>query len=157
MMGFEAAKGMDQSQYRITEIQDEVSIDQIIRACDRAFPNPVASRENYPELLAKICQYAVFLTAQDREPLGYAAMYANNTESKIAFITLLAVKPEKQGMRIGRNLLEACLERARQCGMHNVQLEVRKENVKAIGLYQAAGFRKQDKETNTSIFMIKAL
>ena len=144
-------------QYCISEMHGESTIDSIIKACDHAFPDPVSSRENYPQLLAKICRYALFLAAYDQEPLGYAAMYANNAETKCAFITLLAVRPEKQGLHIGSELMNACLEQARRNGMRYVQLEVRKENTKAIALYHGYGFCRQENETDTSIFMIKAL
>lgn len=89
--------------------------------------------------------------------LGYAAMYANDLETKIAYITLVAVKPEYQGRHIGKSLLCACESLARQRGMRGIKLEVSKENDNAIAFYKRFGFQDMEQQNQDSMYMIKEL
>jgi ribosomal protein S18 acetylase RimI-like enzyme len=52
----------------------------------------------------------------------------------------LAVMPTHRGRGIGRRLLEAVAERARQTGCCKVTLEVRTSNADARRLYERLGF-----------------
>ncbi len=128
-----------------------------IEQCDEAFMEPIKNRENYKELFEKIDKNAIFITAGNQETLGYAAMYANDLETKMAYITLIAVKPIYQGMHIGRNLLYACENLAKQSGMRCIKLEVSKKNYKAIAFYKKFGFEKMKQQNQNSIYMIKQL
>jgi ribosomal-protein-alanine N-acetyltransferase len=57
-----------------------------------------------------------------------------------ADVQTVAVAAEEQGRGTGRLLLSALIDRARDRGAGAVHLEVRADNVAAIGLYEAAGF-----------------
>lgn len=129
----------------------------VIAACDGAFPNPVRERPIYRTLLHKIHTFGIFFAAYDPQPVGYAAMYANDRQTRTAFMTLLAVKPASQGAGIGRKLMEQCLRTAAGTGMEWVRLEVNKENRRGIALYEAYGFRPDGQETEHTIFMTKSL
>lgn len=141
---------------QIVELYDISEKDYVIRACDQAFPKPIDMRLNYKELLNKIHNNGVFFVAWNRIPLGYAAMYANDMENKTAFITLLAVRPENQGMHLGEELMTVCFEKALALGMKTVRLEVRAENQRAVRFYQKLGFTRES-ASQGSIFMQKTL
>ena len=91
-------------------IRDKEQIYQIIKACDTAFEEPVIGSCSFDLLFSKICNYAIFIEAcANDSPLGYAAMYANDIESRVAYLTLIAVRPDYQNMGIGSALIEKCV------------------------------------------------
>lgn len=53
----------------------------------------------------------------------------------------MGVVREGRGHGLGRRLMDAALEQAREAGLASVQLEVIEENRSAISIYEAAGFR----------------
>lgn len=55
----------------------------------------------------------------------------------------MGVLAEYRGLGIGRRLLEACIAKAWAKGITRVQLEVRADNERAIGLYKALGFSQE--------------
>ncbi len=57
-----------------------------------------------------------------------------------AHILNLTVRPEKQGMGLGKRLLGHFLDVARNHSIDTVLLEVRPSNKRAVGLYHAMGF-----------------
>lgn len=119
---------------------DKRQIDSIIRSCDNAFAEPVSEREIYAELLQKISKNGIFVFAYQENPIAYCAFYANNMDTKTAYISLIAVNPEYQHLHIGKKLLNHCFEIARMYGMRACSLEVKKNNFSAIRFYQANGF-----------------
>lgn len=146
-----------QHEYYVEILHISQHKEDAIEQCDEAFMEPIKDRGNYKELFEKIDKNAIFIAARNRETLGYAAMYANDLETKMAYITLLAVKPACQGMHIGSNLLSACENLARQSGMRCIKLEVSNKNRKAIGFYKRFGFEKMKQQNQNSIYMIKQL
>lgn len=68
---------------------------------------------------------------------GYGIMSVAAGE---AHILNLCVHPSSQRMGYGRQLLDALLDRARQCEVRKVFLEVRPSNQAALSLYYSIGF-----------------
>lgn len=66
-------------------------------------------------------------------------LYRRNTRR--ARLYSLVVEAARTGQGIGRALLETCEKAARQRGCRELVLEVRPDNLVAIGLYERAGFR----------------
>ena len=52
----------------------------------------------------------------------------------------VSVAREYWGLGVGRALVEACIECARRAGYAQIELDVVAENVRAVGLYERAGF-----------------
>ncbi|WP_092862747.1 ribosomal protein S18-alanine N-acetyltransferase [Quadrisphaera sp. DSM 44207] len=75
----------------------------------------------------------------DAAVVGYAGLAAPAGGGE-ADVQTLAVAPAGQGRGLGRALLEALVERARERGAASVLLEVRADNEPARRLYAAAGF-----------------
>ena len=117
--------------------------------CESAFENPQGN--SHIRILDKLCTYAEFLIAEANQLLGYCAVYTNDQQSKVAYISLLCVKKEYQGMGIGKALLQACEELAREKGMTVLRLEVKEDNEKAIRLYSESGLKINDKKSNKFI------
>ncbi len=71
-------------------------------------------------------------------PVGYAVLQVAAGEGYLANIV---VSPGYRGKGLGKGLLERILERAVDCGVGRVLLEVRESNHVAIGLYYSMGFQ----------------
>lgn len=97
-------------------------------------------RAIYPVLVEKIHQKGKCILAYNGQALGYCAFYANDSEQKNAYISLIAVAPECQKLHIGTKLLRDSFEMMRACGMNHCLLEVRKNNQNAIRFYKTNHF-----------------
>ena len=114
--------------------------EQIIMSCDNAFKNSVKNKENKKDLIIKIANNAVIIYVHNNNILGYVAFYANDKNTKEAYITLIAVKPGKQNSGIGTNLIKECIYTSLKYGMKKLALKVDKDNENAIKFYKSNGF-----------------
>lgn len=81
---------------------------------------------------------SIFLVAKnDEEVIGYLGMYCSFDEGEI---TNVGVDPLQWNRGIGRILVRTALEKAKDNGIENLILEVRKSNEHAINLYKKTGF-----------------
>lgn len=125
----------------IKSTNDVTQIDQVVQSCRDAFAYPIPERDSYKELLKKFSENAEFIFAYDKEPLGYCAFYANDSQNYKAFISLIAVAEKYQNLHIGTILLEYSIEIMKQLKMKYCLLEVKKENEKALRFYMRNKFR----------------
>ena len=80
---------------------------------------------------------ACFLVAmQQDEVLGYGGMHTVLGES---YVDNIAVFPEFRGHGVGRTLMAALIEKARENGGVFITLEVRTSNLPAIAMYRSLG------------------
>lgn len=82
---------------------------------------------------------AVFLVAEDESQkiLGYIGMYVSPPEGEI---TNVAVAEEFRGQGVGRKLVSAIRQWAKEHGVDRIVLEVRSSNQAAIHVYEKEGF-----------------
>ncbi len=88
---------------------------------------------------------------------GILAAYMNDKEKKTAYLTLLAVKSDCRGLKLGEKLLCTAEKEAKELGMKQFSLEVRMDNINAIGFYKAHGYSVTGNASNTSYYMSKVL
>lgn len=102
---------------------------------DELFPDPW-SRGMFAEELTQPSR-AWFIAEDAGALVGYAgtALLADDD----AHIMNLAVAPARRNQGLGRQLLDALLVAAAALGAQRVTLEVRKDNIAAIALYEAVG------------------
>jgi ribosomal protein S18 acetylase RimI-like enzyme len=113
-------------------------------------PLSAAARENLIPGLIKHGGARVFVAYDGKQPLGVAIClvgFSSFRGKPLVNIHDIAVRPEARGQGIGRLLLQAVEADARQLGCCKVTLEVRSDNVRAMGLYQSVGFRPSEPET----------
>ena len=102
--------------------------------------------ENLYEHVNKLNKNATFFEAYDDDTLvGLVAIYKNNYETKIAFISSVIISAEYQGKGIAHNLLESAIKAAISEGFIKIKLEVFYNNTKAIRLYKRLRFEEQNK------------
>ena len=89
----------------------------------------------------KIIKNAAILCHFDRGNLeAFIAYYCNDPQKETSYLTMLAVSPQAQRKGLGRRLLQFVIENLKSTGFRHLWLEVLKDNVKAIQLYESAGF-----------------
>lgn len=87
---------------------------------------------------------ALFLAELDGEPVGCAALHACFGEAEqtpIAEMKRLYVRPQVRGKRIGRLLVEATMQRARELGYTHMRLDtIPSKMEEAVAMYRRMGF-----------------
>jgi ribosomal protein S18 acetylase RimI-like enzyme len=90
-------------------------------------------------------EHTLFLIDESTEgiPLAYAKMRLNTEESqdpKAIEIERIYAKEEAQGKGLGKAMIEACYQKAKEKGYETIWLGVWEHNPNAIGFYQKMGF-----------------
>lgn len=139
-------------------ISDRELKKEIIEKCDTAFIHPLTKRKNYISIFEKIDKYAIFLAAyEENDAIGYAALYANNFETRIAYITMIGVIEKMQRKQVGSCLMQECIDAAANVGMTQLRLEVADINAKAISFYEYFGFVFEDRCSGESCHYIRTI
>ena len=152
---FDSTDGNGIPDYSIRHVFSPQEKRNIISVCDSAFMESIMQRTDFPSLFKKIDNFAEFIVAYNTEILGYAAVYTNNISDRTAYISLIAVRPEFQGKRIGYDLLNACIESAAKHNMKQIKLEVLRSNTNAIQFYKRNDFYYLESCSNNSIYMYR--
>lgn len=122
---------------RITEL---LSVHELLEQFNSEFSPPLSTRIQSFDLYAdKLVKYAfVFaaFSAGTPEAVGFCVIYANDQNTKKAYISQLGVKQEFQGLGVGKLLINEAIRIALDQGMKELGLEVRKDNDKAIQFYK---------------------
>jgi ribosomal protein S18 acetylase RimI-like enzyme len=111
-------------------------------------PGVPALTERVRELLEE--GEATILLAGD-EPDGLAvlrfrpALWSRGLD---AYLEELYVVPDRRGNGIGRALLEAAMDAAREAGAVRIELGTSTDDTAAIGLYESAGFTNRERLPN---------
>jgi ribosomal-protein-alanine N-acetyltransferase len=103
------------------------------------FPDDAWSPATFWSELARPESRHYVVAADDGDIVGYAGLVTSGGD---ADVQTLAVSPRAQGRGLARALLGDLLEAAARRGCHDVLLEVRADNDRAIALYERAGFER---------------
>lgn len=80
----------------------------------------------------------IAVSPSDDEPLGFGVFRVGGGEGEVLSI---ATRPSERGRGVAKALMHAALHEASEVGVETFFLEVAVDNVQAIGLYQALGFK----------------
>ena len=110
-----------------------------------AVPEHPATRARAAQKFAADRVACVVVDAPDATLEGFALVTAPGTgrpadPADAAYLSLLAVRPDRHARGVGRALLAAALQRSARAGHPRVALHVLADNVRAVRLYEAAGF-----------------
>ena len=141
----------------LEKVEGILGIRHVVEICDDAFSSPVfqsrvSERSNYDELVHKWHTSAEIFCIRDAAIKGYVVLYANDRNTRRAFVAMLGVRPEYQRHRCGKALLNACEEFSRWKDMQTIALEVLKANTNAQEFYRHMGFRKESEREHSYIF-----
>ncbi len=113
-------------------------IDALVELEQRSFFGDRMRRAQYRRHLVSETAW-VLIASEQCLLLGSTVLFFRK-RSHAARLYSLATDPAARGRGIGRTLLDAAIDAARQRGCHVLRLEVRTDNHAAIALYERAGF-----------------
>jgi ribosomal protein S18 acetylase RimI-like enzyme len=109
--------------------------------CDSRFVPPLSSRVTISEYAHKIYTRAMRFEAWTGGALvGLVGIYTDNHPERFAYITTVSVLATTPEPRIASQLLDKSAEYLKDSGFRQVELEVDRENQRAIRLYERHGF-----------------
>ena len=115
----------------------------------REFNPPLDEQiNNLRALVDKICIYGNTIAAFDGiKAIGAISFYANDYDSKIAYITEFLVIEKYRRQKVGTALLYKCFDFAKKEGMTKIRLQVADNNESAKKFYMKNGFVEERKAT----------
>ena len=127
-------------------------------AVDPYFPVGLHGQPDPEAALRKMLRFAEFIVAvRAGGPVGLSVMYANDLQTRAAYITLFGVMDACGRQGVGKKLLDASEELARSRGMERIRLEVTDSNERAVRFYTKNGFVRTGACEEDSSFMEKML
>lgn len=109
---------------------------------NRCFTSDRLSRRSFRHMLTR-AKAVILVMEAGADLLGYALVLFH-AGTGMARLYSIAVAPRWQGMGAGRRLLDAAEGAARAHGVIAMRLEIRRDNPRALALYQASGYRQLD-------------
>lgn len=93
------------------------------------------------KMAEKFARFAdVIAVEENGATVGFSAFYSNDGERRTAYLSMIAVDRNCRNGGIGKILINETVRRSKERGMEKLTLEVRKENLSAIGFYEHLGF-----------------
>lgn len=97
---------------------------------------------NISEYVEKLNQNAeIYFLVNKNEDIGMCAIYSNDYENKIIYISSISIKKEYLSKGLGQVLLDYIFTLRNNYNMKYIKLEVKKNNIKAINFYKKNGFQ----------------
>lgn len=104
------------------------------------FPYSPWSTSQYKEEFSAPTRYFVVAEDEAKNIIGYAGVFAPGGAE--ADVLTVGVVPEQRGKGVARQLMALVTEWANQQGSTAMMLEVKVDNLEAIGLYESLGYSK---------------
>jgi len=128
-------------------LASEEEIFRHIEDCDARFLPVLSGRVNLSDYAARIRSRAIRVEAWTGDLLvGLLAVYCNDQQNRLAYITSVSVLDQWTGKGIASRLLKDAIKQARQVGMRRIRLEVGRDNQTAIRLYKKFDFVEAGRE-----------
>lgn len=148
---------MSKQNITVTDITSYSEMEEIIlKYKDTYFLRAITNDEYRDTFIKKHLENGHFIAEyHDGTPVGFASFYCNDGENKKAFISSFVVN-DNLGFLKGKTLirlLKTGVQIAQTAGMETVELEVEKDNDKALKLYKHLGFTHIPGDTATTIHM----
>lgn len=144
--------------YNLKNITIKEEIIAIIKQYQKYFDSLVNDIELAMNIADKIFKHGMLLACIcQHEVIGFCAFYANDLNSRVSFITLIAVNDKYQNIGMGKKILQKVCEISKKAGMDKIRLEVNDQNVNAISFYEKNGLYFEKKCSDNSKLMIKDL
>lgn len=141
-------------------ISDDVNeVSDTLKRYEDLFVPSLSSKLNIFDYALKLVKNAVvMLIKKDNCPaVAFAAFYMNDSINKTAYLSTIGVSNACKGTGYGKILLSLAEKLAVEKNMKAFKLEVKKNNLSAIGFYEHMGYTYLDDASDNSFYMIKNL
>ena len=129
-------------------LTDKENVKKVLLEFNDKLP-PLQGEEEYVDSVTeKICENGIVYCMLLKEIIGFFAMYVNDTVTKTAFISFIAVGIPYRGSGYGSVLLDKAVQTAKE------NIEVLKDNLIAQQFYKKHGFNVVSEGEN-SIYLEK--
>ena len=119
----------------------EENIVEHLRACDADFVPPLSTKVDVLKYAHKLVSSAIRFEAWAAgRMVGLVAVYCNDQENGIAYISNVSVLREWTRKGIAKKLIKLCIEHVASLGLMQIRLEVTESNFPAVNLYEQIGF-----------------
>jgi len=114
-----------------------------LQECNSNFYPPLVERVNLEDYSRKLVEKSVTFEAWSENVLvGLVAAYFDRNTDRSVFITNVSVLKKFMGVGIASDLLNQCIKYSVSKKIMEIKLEVNKESVNAINLYEKFNFVK---------------
>ncbi|MCP3775992.1 GNAT family N-acetyltransferase [Paenibacillus sp. MZ04-78.2] len=140
-------------------ISSATEIFEVLKRFNDCFPLSIDSRVgNLGSYAIKLAEHAfVYVTQDNGEITGVVVFYANDSSTKVAYLSQIAVSVLHQNKGIGSLLLQFSCDLSKEYGMTKMKLEVDNSNSKAISHYEKHKFTIIGQASLDSQYMMKEL
>jgi ribosomal protein S18 acetylase RimI-like enzyme len=121
------------------EIGDSEAVIALWRACDLVVPWNDPQRDIERKLLV---QPELFLVGEIEERVVATVMAGYDGHR--GWLNYLVVAPDRQRQGVGRQIVEAAIEKLRERGCPKINLQIRASNKEVITFYESLGFKVED-------------
>ncbi|MBE7036418.1 MAG: GNAT family N-acetyltransferase [Ruminococcaceae bacterium] len=129
---------------QLTNVDKEV-LTRYLKQVDQDFPIPLSEKVDLEEYSDKILLNGIgFVHIVEENIAGAILFYANDLETKMAYISVLSVSSAYRKRGIAQGLLTTCLQKCEAMGYQTICLHTHKTNYGAISLYEKNGFQRFD-------------
>ena len=115
----------------------------LLKELSQLLPIPLETRMDITKYAYKIYDLAeIYFVKTECKLAGLVAIYMNDFVNFKAYLSMIGVITQYQGMGLGKCLLAHGISEAKKRGMKTIQLEVYPSNISAIRLYESFGLHK---------------
>lgn len=127
-------------EYLLNKASEAHIIEHLI-SCDADFEPVLSARVDINDYARKIVSKAMRFEAWSGDKLvGLLAVYCNDQDKLIAYITNVSVLHKWMHKGIASRMMKQCIEYLNELGMRQISLEVAVNNLPAIRLYENNSF-----------------
>jgi len=143
---------------RIIHDNDAERVEAFLRMADQEFTPPLSQRVDLLEYSVKLAACAEnFFAVCDAVDKAHAAVYANDMNTELAFLSSICILPAFRSEKISKPLLDACCRLASERGLRRISLEVDRGNQRAIAFYTRNSFKDCGDAGASGILMTRQL
>ncbi|MCL2577640.1 MAG: GNAT family N-acetyltransferase [Defluviitaleaceae bacterium] len=95
--------------------------------------------------------YNAYVAMDGDEAVGYCSLDRYFGDANTLYISLLGVRPDYQGKKIGKALVQKCTERTIELGYPRIDLHTWGGNTAAVPLYKKCGYLWEDRSDSTHL------
>jgi ribosomal protein S18 acetylase RimI-like enzyme len=141
-----------ETRVRRADTADAAEVARLLHDFNTEFDEPTPGVEALSERTRRLmAEGEITVLLGGERPDGIAVLRLRPAlwaEGLDAYLEELYVAPERRGQGIGRALLEATMEAAREAGAVRIDLGTSVDDSAAIGLYESCGFSNREGESD---------